>query len=152
MDTKPVWEAILSIPVGSIVTWVAVISAIITAIVTGTIKLYKVFSKLKALRDADAAKTEKLQKHDEWMASLDERLATIQDALKVQSEVNLKQLRYQIVHICEESINAGYISAGKLKLLEELNEEYTSVFHANGYVKTMVKKVRELEVRGNLEE
>lgn len=30
-------------------------------------------------------------------------------------------------------------------------EEYTTIFHGNGYVKTMVYKVRELPVKGKLD-
>ncbi len=152
MDTQPVWETILNIPIGTIVAWITVIAAIITAIITTTIKFYKVFSKVKALRDADLEKAEKLQKHDELMGVIEERLARIQSALDEQKEVNLKQVRYQIVHTCDEALSLGYISAGKLKSLEEIYEEYTNVFHGNGYVATMMQKVRELEVRGGLYE
>lgn len=152
VDTKPVWEVLLNIPVGSLVTWVVVISAIITGIVTGTIKLYKAFSKVQALREANADKTETLQKHEEAMTQICEQLAKIKDALDEQKEVNLKQVRYQIVHTCDDSLADGYITAGKLKSLEELYEEYTGIFHGNGYVKVLVEKVRQLDVRGRLDE
>lgn len=152
VDTKPVWEVLLNIPVGSLVTWVAVISAIITGIVTGTIKLYKAFSKVQALREANADKTETLQKHEETMTQICEQLAKIKDALDEQKEVNLKQVRYQIVHTCDDALADEYITAGKLKSLEELYEEYTGIFHGNGYVKVLVEKVRQLDVRGRLDE
>lgn len=152
VDTKPVWEVLLNIPVGSLVTWVMVIAGIITGIVTGTIKLYKAFSKVQALREANADKTETLLKHEETMTQICEQLANIKDALDVQKEVNLKQVRYQIVHTCDDAINAGYITAGKLKSVEELYDEYTGIFHGNGYVKTLMEKTRELDIRGKLDE
>jgi len=152
VDTKPVWEVLLNIPVGSIVAWVAVISAIITGIVTVTIKLYKAFSKVQALRKANEDKTETLQKHEETMTQICEQLVKIKDALDEQKEVNLKQVRYQIVHTCDDALADGYITAGKLKSLEELYEEYTGIFHGNGYVKTLMEKTRELDIRGKLDE
>ena len=45
MDTKSVWDLLSSIPIGTIVAWISVICAIIVALCTGTIKLYKVFTK-----------------------------------------------------------------------------------------------------------
>jgi hypothetical protein len=152
MDVAPVWEILLNIPVGRLVAWVVVISAIISAIVTVTIKLYKLVSKVKDMRDADADKTAMLHRHDEMMQKIDAYLANIKSALDEQKEVNLKQVRYQIVHTCDDALNDGYITAGKLKSLEELYEEYTGIFHGNGYVKTLMGKIRELPVRGKLDE
>ena len=86
------------------------------------------------------------------MTQICEQLANIKDALDVQKEVNLKQVRYQIVHTCDDAINAGYITAGKLKSVEELYDEYTGIFHGNGYVKTLMEKTRELDIRGKLDE
>ena len=39
-----------------------------------------------------------------------------------------------------------------LRSLEELYEEYTRIFNGNGYVKTLVMKVRALPVVGVLDE
>ena len=152
VDTQPVWEILLNIPIGKLVAWVLVISAIISTIVTLTIKFYKVVSKVKDLKDADTEKTEMLKRHDEMMHKIDGCLDNIKSALDEQKEVNLKQVRYQIVHTCDDAIADGYITAGKLKSLEELFEEYTSIFHGNGYVKVLVGKTRELPVRGRLDE
>ena len=152
VDTAPVWSVLFGLTIGQVVTWVLVIAAIISGIVAATIKLYKAFSKVKALKDADADKTETLQKHDQMMDKICNRLGDIQKALDEQKEVNLKQVRYQIVHTCDDALDAGFITAGKLKSLEELFEEYTEVFHGNGYVKTLMKKTRMLPVRGKLDE
>ena len=152
MDTQPVWGMILNVPVGRFIAWIVVISTIISVIVAGTIKVYKAFNKVRDLKESDEEKTKMLRDHDEAMKQINERLESIQDALNQQKEVNLKQVRYQIVHTCDDAISAGYITAGKLKSLEELYEEYTNIFHGNGYVKTLMIKVRKLPVRGSLDE
>lgn len=152
MDTAPVWETILNVPVGRFIAWIVVITTIIAGIVAGTIKLYKFFNKVRDLKERDEEKGRMLREHDQTMREIDARLCQIQEALKIQSEFNLKQVRYQIVHTCDEAITAGFISAGKLKSLEELYEEYMNIFHANGYVKTLIKKVRGLPVVGGLDE
>ena len=152
VDTAPVWGMLFNLTIGQVVAWIAVIAAIIAGIVAATIKLYKAFSKVKALKDADTDKTETLKKHDEMMDKICDRLDGIQKALDEQKDVNLKQIRYQIVHTCDDALDAGFITAGKLKSLEELFEEYTEIFHGNGYVKTMMKKTRCLDVRGKLDE
>ena len=152
MDTAAIWEVILNVPIGKLLAWIIVLASIITTIVTGTIKLYKIFSKVKDLKAADEEKAKMLNEHDKILKDIDDRLGKIQDALDVQKDVNLKQVRYQIVHTCDEAIANGSISAGKLKSLEELFEEYTKVFHGNGYVKTLVIKTRKLPVTGSLDE
>ena len=152
MDTAPVWETILNVPVGRFIAWVIVIATIVAAIVAGTIKLYKFFNKVRDLKEHDEEKSKLLLEHDKTMRDIDERLGQIQAALDVQREVNLKQVRYQIVHTCDDAIASGSISAGKLRSLEELYEEYTRIFHGNGYVKTLIMKVRALPVAGNLDE
>ena len=152
VDTKPVWEVLLGISAGSILAWAMVISGIVSGIIAATIKLYKAFSKVKALKDANENKEEKLREHEQAMAQICEKLSKIQDALDEQKDVNLKQVRYQIVHTCDDALAVGYITAGKLKSMEELFEEYTNIFHGNGFVKTLVEKVRMLEVRSRLDE
>ena len=152
MDTAPVWETILNVPVGRFVAWVVVIASIVAAIVGLTIKLYKFFTKVRDLKERDEEKSKMLMAHDKTMKDIDERLGLIQAALDVQREVNLKQVRYQIVHTCDDAIAAGSISAGKLRSLEELFEEYTRIFHGNGYVRTLMTKVRGLPVVGSLDE
>ena len=152
MDTAPVWETILNVPVGRFLAWIFVIASIVAGIVGATIKLYKFFGKVKDLRERDEEKSKMLKDHDEMLAEFTKHLQNIEKALEVQKEVNLKQVRYQIVHTCDDAISEGSISAGKLKSLEELFEEYTSIFHGNGYVKTLMKKVRALPVTGSLDE
>ena len=47
-----------------------------------------------------------------------------------------------ITGVCEEALEKGEISSSKLNSLEEMYEEYVDIFHGNGYVKTLITKVR----------
>lgn len=152
MDTKSVWNLLSGIPIGTIVAWVIVISVIIGTLCTGTIKLYKVFTKYKSLKDRNEEQTKQIEGHDEVLKQVKDSLKDIKKSLDEQKEVNLKQVRYNIVHACDDAISAGAISAGKLRSIEEMYEEYTSIFHGNGYVKTMVLKARQLPISRQLDE
>lgn len=152
MSTQEAWGVLLNVPVGTIVTWFLIAVSVLTGIVTGTIKLYKVFSKVKDVQNENAGQKNMLIEHDKTLAKINTALEDIKGSLAEQKEVNLKQVRYQIVHTCDDALSDGFITAGKLKSLEEMYEEYIEVFHGNGYVKTLMKKVRQLEVRGKLDE
>ena len=151
MDTKSVWALLGEIPVGTIVAWVTVIVAIIAALCAGAIKLYKVFAKYNKVKDENDKQKALLNKHDETLREIKDSLTEIKHSLGEQREVNLKQIRYQIVHTCDDALGANEISAGKLRSLEEMYQEYTEIFHGNGYVKTLVERVRRLPIVGDLE-
>lgn len=152
MDNSSAIEALSSITVGQIIAWFSVIAAIITGICTGTIKLYKIFTKYREAKD----KNEKLEKiietHDQTLKDIDRSLQDISRSLAEQKEVNLKQVRHTIVHTCEDAIDRGEISINKLRSLEEMYEEYIEIFHGNGYVKTLVERVRNLNIVGKIDE
>lgn len=153
MDKTAVWSTLAQIPIGTIVAWIAVIVAIIAAIVAGTIKLYQVFSKYQALKAKDEAEAEALRAHEEELKEIKECLTAIRQSLDEQKEVNLKQIRHTIVEICNIALEKGEISVSRLKSMEEMYEEYTDVFHANGYVKTLVTRVRKtVKIVGQLDE
>lgn len=152
MDTQTIWDVIFRIPVGTIVGWIIVIGSIFTAISAGTIKLYKAFEKYKELKDKNMAQEKTLIEHDKEFAQMKSLLVDIQKSLNDQKEVNLKQIRYDIVHTCDEALNQGFITAGKLRSMEEMFSEYTELFHANGYVKILVEKTRALPVKGKLDD
>jgi DNA gyrase/topoisomerase IV subunit A len=147
------------IQVGQIAAWFAVISTIVTALCTGTIKIYNIFLKYKAAKDKDeiqekriSEQQEVLDKHEKTFEEIRDSLAQIKESLNVQKDVNLKQVRHTIVHTCEDALDKGEISINKLKSLEEMFEEYTDIFHGNGYVKTLVSRVRKLPIVGKLDE
>ena len=159
MDTEPIWSMLSRIQVGQIVAWFAVISTIVTALCTGTIKIYNIFLKYKAAKDKDeiqekriSEQQEVLDKHEKTFEEIRDSLAQIKESLNVQKDVNFKQVRHTIVHTCEDALDKGEISINKLKSLEEMFEEYTDIFHGNGYVKTLVSRVRKLPIVGKLDE
>lgn len=152
MDTKSVWDLLSGISIGTVMAWIIVIFAIITALCTATIKLYKVFTKYKEMKDNDERQKEIIENHDNTLKDIENTLHEIKDSLDEQKEVNLKQIRHTIVHTCEEALERGEISINKLRSLEEMYDEYTQIFHGNGYVKTLVIKVRKLKVVGKLDD
>lgn len=152
MASKEVWEVLSSIPAGTIAAWISVFLVIIGTVIAATLQLYKFFLKYKQLKDEDKRQKELLQKHDDTIKRFDEALLKIQKALDEQRSVNLKQMRHTIVHTCDEAISRNEISAGKLKSLEEMYEEYTDVFNGNGYAKGLVMRVRKLPVVGKLDD
>lgn len=152
MDTKSVWDLLSSIPTGTIVAWISVICAIIVTLCTGTIKLYKVFTKYKEMKDKDKKQTEIIENHEKILCEIDKSLKTMNKSLDEQKEVNLKQIRHTIVHTCEDALEKGEISINKLRSLEEMYDEYVDIFHGNGYVKTLVMRVRKLKIVGKLDD
>lgn len=152
MDTKPVIDTLSAIPLGTVVAWAVVIIAILGAVFGGVAWLFKQFEKYRGVKEENKRQKELLEEHDRMLGEIDESLKSIKDSLAEQKQVNLKQIRHTIVHTCDDALSAGSISIGKLKSLEEMYEEYRDVFNGNGYVKTMVNKVRELNVVGSLNE
>lgn len=153
MDTQSVWQLLSGISVGQVVAWVVALATIVTSICTGTIKLYKVFTKYKEAKDKDETQREIIEAHDQTLRDIQTALSSIQKSLDEQKEVNLKQVRYTIVHTCEDAIDRGEISINKLRSLEEMYEEYIDIFHGNGYVKTLITRVRkEAKIVGKTDE
>ena len=152
MDTQSVWEVLAYIPIGTIVSWGIVIVAIIGALVAGATKLFGVFTKYKEYKEKNENLEETLKEHDKTLNEINDSLKKITTSLEEQKEVNFKQIRYSIAHACDDALAANCISAGKLRSLEEMFEEYQDVFHGNGYIKTLMIKVRKLPVVGQLDE
>lgn len=152
MDNQSAIDTLSSISVGQIIAWFSVISAIITAICTGTIKLYKVFTKYREAKDKNEKQEKIIESHETTLKEIDKTLQEIKKSLEEQKDVNLKQVRHTIVHTCEDALDRGEISINKLRSLEEMYEEYIDIFHGNGYVKTLVEKVRQLKVVGKMDD
>lgn len=151
MDTQSVWELLSDISVGTIVAWIIVICAIIAALCTGTIKLYKAFEKYKEVKDKNVEQEKIIREHEKTLNDISKSLQDIQKSLDEQKEVNLKQIRHTIVQTCEDALDRGEISINKLRSLEEMYDEYIEIFHGNGYVKTLVLRTRELPITGKLD-
>lgn len=152
MDTQSIWDLLSSIPIGTVVAWVVVICAIISALCAGTIKLYKAFEKYKEVKDKNEKQEKIIEVHEKTIEEIGKALTEIKKSLDEQKEVNLKQIRHTIVHTCEDALDKGEISINKLRSLEEIYDEYIEIFHGNGYVKTLVARVRELPIIGKLDE
>ena len=178
MDTKAVWDLLSTIPASTIVAWIILIAAIVSAVWFVIIKLFKVFDKYRNLREQDEEQTKLLAAHDELLSGIRDELVKISgsihndileqhddllneirgelvkinDSMEEQKGVTLAQLRHSIVRACREALVDGYISAAKLESLEGLFTQYVDVFNGNGYVHTLMEKVRELPVVGSLED
>lgn len=152
MDTKSVWEILASIPIGTIVAWCIVIVAIISVLCTIVIKLYTAFEKTHKLKEENDNFKTLVETHTKQLANFEITLNEIKQALDVQRDVNLRQIRHEIVNSCEIALKNNYITTSSLCSLEEMYEEYKNIFHGNGYVKTLIEKVRKLKVEENFED
>lgn len=151
METTDVIQTLSSIPIGTIIAWVTVVVGIITAIVTGTIKLYKAFEKTHEMKEENLEFRKMVKDHDEQLKLINDKLSCIQDNLIKRDKADLKSMRYSIVRAGEEYVSMGKITIRQLRALEELFEDYHDK-HGNGYVTTLMRKVRALPVIGRLDE
>ena len=151
METSDVIRTLSSIPIGTVIAWGAVIVGIITAIITVTIKLYKIFDKTHKMKEENLEFRQMVKKHEEQLGLINEKLSSIQENLSKRDEIDLKNMRYQIVRAGEEYVSVGQVTIRQLRSLEELFEEYHNR-HGNSYVTTLMRKVRSLPVIGKLDE
>lgn len=151
METNDVVNILSSIPIGTLIAWCIVISGIIVAIVTSTMKLYKIFEKTHEIKEENAEFKELIRKHEEQLNNIAETLNVIQNKLNKHEEANIKRMRYSLVRAGEEYVSIGEITIRQLKSLEEMFEEYHE-HHGNGYVTTLMRKVRALPIIGKLDE
>lgn len=151
-DQEQIWGLLANISVGRVAAWIVVISTIIAAICVATIKLYKIFEKYKGLKDRAANQEKVIENHENTLKEIDTSLQDIKHAFDELRDVNLKQLRHIIVQTCEAALERGWISCNELESLEEMYSEYVEVFHGNGYVKTLVMRVRKLKIVGKIDE
>lgn len=151
MDTTPVWDLLSGISVGDIVAWIMVIGAIVGTIVATTIKLYKAFDKYRSLKEKNEQQEKVIEEHDKILKEFHETLQSIKNELldlrKEVSDVNLKQMRHAIIRDCEDAIDKQFVYAEELASIEEMYELYVEVYHGNGYVTSLVVKVRNLPIR-----
>lgn len=151
METNDVIKLLSSIPVGTIIAWIVVISGIIGTLSYGIIKLYKMFEKSKSIKDENDSFKSLVKKHDSQLTDILTSLKSITETLEEQKKTDLKKMRHSIVRAGEEAISNNYITIRQLKALEEMYEEYTNK-HGNGYVKTLMVKVRNVRIIGKLDE
>ena len=146
MDTQSVWEVLSSIPVGTVVAWITVICAIIAAICTGAVKLYKVFEKYKRLKDENIEQKELLYEHEDILREIRESLSSIKGDLDDEKEMTMKRLRHSITKHCNDAIQAGEILNSELKSIEEMNTDYCNIYNGNSWVHILVEKAESLPI------
>lgn len=151
-QTQEVVSTLSSIPVGTIVAWLLVIAGIITAIVTATIKLYKAFEMTHKLKEENDEFRKMVLDHDEKLKIIAEKVNQIKDSIDDQEKSELKKLRYSLVRAGEEYVSTNQITIRQLRSLEEMYSDYHDKHQGNGYVTTLMRKVRALPVIGELDE
>ena len=146
MDTQSVWDVLSAIPIGTIVAWVVVILAIITAICTAAVKLYKVFSKYKELKDRNEKQIAQIQQHEELLKEINSVLESIKKTIMEEKEVQGRRLRHDITKRCNRAIEDGHITLSMLKSIDEMFEDYDKVYKQNHWVHQLVDKVHTLNI------
>lgn len=153
METSvTIWNFLSSISTADFLGMLLAIGTVLGVTAGLTVKLYKLFDKTRRIQEENSEYKQLVQTHDGAIEEIQQTLMEIKQINEMQNEVNLKQIRHSIVRASEEAISDGSISANRLQSLEELFETYEELFHGNGYVKTLMKKIRSLEVRGLSEE
>lgn len=164
MDTNSIWELLSSISIGTVVAWIMVICVIIGVICTGTIKLYKVFSKYKSVKDENENLKQNVEKHEEQLHRFEEQLESmnqnineqfseIKDALNEQRETKIKELRHNITVSGEKALADKEMTVRQWSSLHEMVDEYMNKYKQNSYVASLMLKVdRDVAVIGRLDE
>ena len=151
MKTNDVVAILSSIPIGTIIAWITVIGGILTGICAGTIKLYKLFEKTHEMKEENEEFIRLVKSHDEQLLAIKQSIDVIQDTLDRREKSEIKRLRYSLIRAMEEYVSKGEITIRQLMSLEESFEDYHN-HNGNGYVTTMMRKVRALPVKGKLDE
>lgn len=151
METNEVVQTLSSISIGQIVSWVVVISGIISTIIGVTIKLYKVFEKAHKVTEEQSDFRELVKSHDEQLKLISKQISDLQVSIDEHNKDELARQRYSICRAGEEYVANGSLTIRQLRSLEDMYESYHEK-HGNGYVSTLMRKVRALPVIGALDE
>ena len=170
MDLNTILDSVQGLSIGTVISGGCILSAIAGGISTATIKLYKIFSKYRELQEENETLHNHVDQHgeslihlsqkidnlcdsinarfDDMDASIDLRFANLDKKFAEQQEVNLHQTRGAIIDICETAINNKQITANKNRLLGELMCDYDDIFHADGYIHDLFKRVKGVPIIG----
>lgn len=152
MDKSDVIEYLSSIQIGTIIAWVLVVGMIVGAIAFGLKKLYKIFEASHKYKDESDAMKKMVQNHEVQLGQISNQLTCIQNSLDKQDDIELKRMRHDIVQAGENAIANDSITIRQFRALEELYEVYHDERHGNGYVSTLMRKVRDLPIIGKLDD
>lgn len=152
MTKGDILKYLSSIPIGTVVAWVLVALMFCGTILVIFKKLYRVFEETQRYKDDRDAMAKMVQVHDAQLEQIISQLKCIQDSLDKHDNIELKRMRHDIVQAGEYAMAKGSITIRQLRALEELYESYHDDRHGNGYVTTLMKKVRGVPVIGKLDD
>ena len=142
------WETLSQVPVGRVIAWIFLVSAIVTGICTATVKLYKPFERYKKLKDTNDRVLKLLESHETALVEVRDALKRIDSRMGKQDGIMMSQISHSIVLSAEQAIKDGSISFNELKSISELYTIYKDEYKGNGYIKLLYEHVTKLPVTG----
>lgn len=152
MNIESVWQMLADIKIGALIAWTIVIIAIFTTVTRGIKNVYAFISKYKEMKEMNEKQSKTLDEHERYFKGIKESLKKIDRSLAEQKTINLKYTRHILVDGCCAAIVAGNIQNEQLASLEEIYEEYQTVFNGNAYVGGLMERVRALPIILNKDE
>ena len=152
MEVTSIWQMLSDIKIGTLIAWTIVIIAIFTSVIRGIKNAYAFISKYKEMKEMNEHQSKMLDEHEKNFKEIKDVLTKISKSLDEQKNINLKYTRHILVDGCCAAIVAGNIQNEQLASLEEIYEEYRTVFNGNAYVSGLMERVRALPIILNKDE
>lgn len=146
MEVTSIWQMLSDIKIGTLIAWTIVIIAIFTTVTRGIKNVYAFISKYKEMKEMNEQQSKTLDEHEKYFHEIKDSLEKIGKSLAEQKTINLKYTRHILVDGCCAAIVAGNIQNEQLASLEEIYEEYRTVFNGNAYVGGLMERVRALPI------
>ena len=146
MEVTSIWQMLSDIKIGTLIAWTIVIIAIFTTVTRAIKNVYAFISKYKEMKEMNERQSKMLDNHEKNFKEIKDSLAKISKSLDEQKNINLKYTRHVLVDGCCGAIVAGNIQNEQLASLEEIYEEYRTVFNGNAYVGGLMERVRALPI------
>lgn len=146
MEVTSIWQMLSDIKIGALFAWAVVIIAIFTTVTRGIKNIYAFISKYKEMKEINERQAKMLDEHEKNFKEIKDSLAKISKSLDEQKTINLKYTRHILVDGCCAAIVAGNIQNEQLASLEEIYEEYRTVFNGNAYVSGLMDRARALPI------
>jgi len=146
LEVTSIWQMLSDIKIGTLIAWTIVIIAIFTTVTRGIKNVYAFISKYKEMKEMNEKQSKTLDEHEKNFAEIKDSLAKISKSLDEQKTINLKYTRHVLVDGCCTAIIAGNIQNEQLASLEEIYDEYRTVFNGNAYVGGLMERVRALPI------
>ena len=152
MEVTSIWQMLSDIKIGTLIAWTIVIIAIFTTATRVIKNAYAFISKYKEMKEMNDRQSKTLDEHEKCFKEIKESLERIDKSLAEQKTINLKYTRHILVDGCCAAIIAGNIQNEQLASLEEIYDEYRTVFNGNAYVGGLMERVRTLPIILNKDE